>query len=78
MPNSKNTLPNTKVRYLFTRLKELYNKSANYINRGAAANLMMMSFILFTAIGCFQIYAPAGFISAGISCGIYGFLLGQE
>lgn len=47
-------------------------------NRRAAANLLMLSFILFTAIGCFQIYAPAGFISAGITCGLFGFLLGQE
>jgi hypothetical protein len=54
------------------------NKARKYTNRGTAANLMMISFILFTAIGCFQIYAPAGFISAGIGCGLFGFLLGQE
>jgi hypothetical protein len=39
---------------------------------------MMVSFILFTAIGCFLVYVPAGFICAGVSCGLFGFLLGQE
>lgn len=47
-------------------------------NRGSAANLMMTSFILFTTIGCFLVYVPAGFICAGVSCGLFGFLLGQE
>lgn len=48
------------------------------LSRQAAANLMMVSFILFTTIGCFLVYAPAGFISAGLTCGLFGFLLGQE
>lgn len=48
------------------------------LNRRSAANLMMISFILFTTIGCFLVYAPAGFICAGVSCGLFGFLLGQE
>jgi hypothetical protein len=48
------------------------------LNRGSAANLMMISFILFTTIGCFLVYVPAGFICAGVSCGLFGFLLGQE
>lgn len=54
------------------------NKARKYTNRATAANVMMVSFILFTSIGCFQIYAPAGYISAGIGCGLFGFLLGQE
>jgi hypothetical protein len=54
------------------------SRARKYTNRGTAANLMMVSFIMFTSIGCFQIYAPAGYISAGIGCGLFGFLLGQE
>jgi hypothetical protein len=39
---------------------------------------MMVGFILFTSVGA-GIFSPAlGFIAAGITCGIFGFLLGLE
>lgn len=46
--------------------------------RGNAANVLMVGFILFTSIGA-GIFSPAlGFIAAGVTCGIFGFLLGLE
>ena len=39
---------------------------------------MMVSFILFTSIGAAFIYAPAGLITAGVTCGLFGYLLGRE
>jgi hypothetical protein len=42
------------------------------------ANLLMISFILFTSIGAALIFLPAGLIVAGIACGFFGFLLGLE
>jgi len=47
-------------------------------NRNTFANLLMVSFIIFTSIGAGLILPPAGFVVAGITCGIYGFLLGSE
>lgn len=51
--------------------------------RGAAkrttfANILMVSFILFTAVGGFLIAPPVGFIVAGVTCGVFGYLLGAE
>jgi len=40
--------------------------------------MLMASFILFTAIGGFLIAPPVGFIIAGVSCGLFGYLLGAE
>jgi hypothetical protein len=42
------------------------------------ANLLMISFILFTSIGAALIFLPAGLIVAGVTCGFFGFLLGLE
>jgi len=47
-------------------------------SRPTIANLLMLSFILFSTIGAFLIYIPAGFITAGICCGLLGLLLGLE
>lgn len=38
----------------------------------------MVSFIIFTSIGAGLIFPPAGLVVAGITCGIFGFLLGSE
>jgi hypothetical protein len=46
--------------------------------RSSIANLMMLSFILLTAVGVGMIYFPAGFIAAGVTCGLFGLLLGSE
>ena len=47
-------------------------------NRPTFAYLMMVSFILFTSLGAGLIYTPSGFITAGVTCGIFGYLLGRE
>lgn len=48
------------------------------INRRTFANLFMVSFILCTSIGAGLIFPPAGLVVAGVTCGLFGFLLGLE
>ena len=48
------------------------------LNRANAANVLMVSFIIFTSIGAWMIRPSLGLIVAGVSCGILGFLLGLE
>ena len=48
------------------------------LTRVTFANTLMFSFILFSAIGGFLIAPPIGFLVAGISCGIFGYILGAE
>jgi len=48
------------------------------LNRGTFANVFMLCFIILTSIGAGMIYLPAGWIVAGVSCGVFGFLLGAE
>jgi hypothetical protein len=57
------------------KLVEIIKKSAK---RPTFANILMSSFILFTAVGGFLIAPPVGFIVAGVTCGIFGYLLGAE
>jgi hypothetical protein len=38
----------------------------------------MVLFIVGTTIGAGMIMLPAGFIVGGVTCGVYGFLLGSE
>jgi hypothetical protein len=51
-------------------------KSIN--KRTSYANALMVSFIILTGIGAGLIFPPAGFLVAGVACGIFGFLLGLE
>lgn len=46
--------------------------------RPSIANILMFSFILLSAFGAGMIYIPAGFITAGVCCGLFGYLLGSE
>lgn len=46
--------------------------------RTSAANTLMVLFIVGTTIGAGMIMLPAGFIVGGVTCGVYGFLLGSE
>jgi len=48
------------------------------LNRANAANVLMVSFIIFTSIGAWMIRPSVGLIVAGVSCGVLGFLLGLE
>lgn len=47
-------------------------------NRSTFANIFMFCFIILTSIGAGMIFLPAGFVVAGVGCGIFGFLLGLE
>jgi len=46
--------------------------------RGFTANALMFSFILFTSAGAALLLPAAGLITAGIACGIFGYLLGSD
>jgi len=46
--------------------------------RSIAANTLMFSFILFTSVGAAMFEPAAGFITAGVTCGVFGYLLGSE
>ena len=59
-------------------MRNLLLKIRALFNRATFAYLLMVSFILFTTVGAALVYAPAGFITAGIACGMFGYLLGRE
>lgn len=65
-----------------TKLSEMFKMFFAWIaqkaNRPNFANLLMICFILFTGIGAGLIFPPAGLITAGVTCGIFGYLLGAE
>jgi hypothetical protein len=46
--------------------------------RQSAANTLMLSFIIFTSIGAGLFLPPLGLVVAGVTCGVFGFLLGLE
>ena len=46
--------------------------------RQVAAYILMFLFVVLTSVGAFLIFPAAGFIVAGINCGMYGYLLGAE
>ena len=68
-----------KLGYIFTsRLVVVRLRLRRAANRQTFANIFMLSFIILTSIGAGMIYPPAGWVVAGVSCGIFGFLLGLE
>jgi hypothetical protein len=46
--------------------------------RAFLAYLSLVAFIVATTIGAGLIYAPAGFIAFGVTCGLSALLLGSE
>lgn len=46
--------------------------------RSSVSYLLMIGFILFTSIGAGMASPALGFLAAGVTCGIFGFLLGLE
>ena len=46
--------------------------------RPLSANTFMLAFILLTSVGAYMILPAAGFITAGVTCGLFGYLLGSE
>jgi hypothetical protein len=72
--STKNSL---KIAFTKTRSK-LSQNARRIFTRGSVANLLMFSFILLSALGAGMIYVPAGLITAGVCCGLFGYLLGSE
>lgn len=60
------------------RLSIIWAALKNRANRRTFANVFMLCFIIFTSIGAGLIFLPAGWVVAGVCCGIFGFLLGLE
>lgn len=48
------------------------------LNRSNIANGFMLVFVVSTSIGAGMIFLPAGFVVAGVTSGIFGYLLGAE
>jgi hypothetical protein len=46
--------------------------------RAMLAYILMLFFVICTSLGAALIYFPAGFITLGVTSGIYGYLLGSE
>lgn len=59
-------------------MRNFFLRLTKRLNRPTFAYLMMVSFILFTSIGAALVFIPAGFITAGATCGLFGYLLGRE
>jgi len=53
-------------------------KFLQWFTRSRAANLLIASFIIMTTIGAFIFSIPAGFVVAGVCCGVVGYILGLE
>jgi hypothetical protein len=60
------------------KVKKFFVKLGAKLTRAFAAHCFMLTFIVLTGIGAYMILPGAGFITAGISCLLYGFLLGSE
>lgn len=53
-------------------------KLRKYLTRSTSANGLMVLFVIGTTVGAGMIFLPAGFIAGGVTCGLYGYLLGSE
>lgn len=55
-----------------------FAKLKKYLTRSSAANSLMVLFIVGTTVGSSLIFLPAGLIVGGVTCGLFGYLLGSE
>lgn len=46
--------------------------------REFAAYVLMSLFVTCTTVGAFLIYLPAGFVTLGVTSGLYAYLLGSD
>jgi hypothetical protein len=68
VPNDDKSTDNTKVK-----------RFASFSpNRQVAAYLLMSLFVTCTTVGAFLIYLPAGFVTLGVTSGLYAYLLGSD
>jgi hypothetical protein len=70
------------LRQLSHRIKNKIEKTKaglrKSMNRGNAAHLFMVLFVLLNSAGAWLIAPQYGLITAGVCSGIYGYLLGNE
>ncbi len=59
-------------------MKKLFARLKARDWRALSANTFMLGFILLTGVGAYMILPAAGFITAGVTCGLYGYLLGSD
>jgi len=72
-----NFITNTR-RKLVNSIKTFLTKARTATTRSSISYLLMVGFIIFTSIGAGLISPALGFLAAGVTCGILGFLLGLE
>lgn len=79
MPTPKKTEP-SRTSLFWAKTKEIFKAIVTRLfTRRFFANLLMISFILFTSIGAALLQGSGwGLITAGVTSGIFGFLLGLE
>jgi hypothetical protein len=69
----------TKAWTAFVKSISLFSSGLKQLaTRSFFTNLLMVGFIIFTSVGAGLVSPALGFIAAGITCGIFGFLLGLE
>lgn len=49
-----------------------------FLTKRNLADFLMFFFIIGVTVGAGMIFVPAGLIAGGLSCGLYGYLLGTE
>lgn len=53
-------------------------KFGKYVTRENAAYFLMVLFVLCSTVGVALIFLPAGFITLGVTSGLYAYLLGSD
>jgi hypothetical protein len=71
-------MPADKKRAMVEIINKLLDFFRKLSTRQSASYILMVAFIVLTSIGAGFISPAFGFITAGIACGIFGFLLGLE
>jgi hypothetical protein len=68
----------TAISKLVNSIITFFVKMRGVLTRSFISYTLMVGFIIFTSVGAGVISPAFGFIVAGVTCGILGFLLGIE
>lgn len=66
------------IRPLGRAIRTLGRALSKLPSRQNAAYFLMAAFVLCSSVGAFTIYAPAGWITLGVTSGLFGYLLGSD
>ena len=58
--------------------KQRFSLPPRYRTREFAAYAFMLLFVVCNTVGAFLIFPPAGFITLGVTSGLYALLLGSD